>query len=333
MLKNELKRYIDLHIHLDGAITVEIAKRLAQIQGIKLPLEDDEELLNLLSVPSDCTSLNDFLECFALPCSLIQSKQGISEAVYLISENMKKQGIIYAEIRFAPSKCMDKGLTQEEAVQAALEGLNRTDLKVNLILCCMRGADTKENRDINRETIEVAKKYLVKDGGVVAVDLAGAEVLFPNEYYIKTFALAREYGIPFTIHAGEAAGADSVKSAIEMGAARVGHGVRLEEDEELLKLVRDRQIPLEMCPTSNSQTRAVESMDNYPLIRYLDMGLMVTLNTDDPAIERTDIASEYQYMQEKFGLTAEQKKQLLLNAVHAAFTSDEVKDKLRQMIY
>jgi len=121
-----INRLIDLHLHLDGAITVDIAKKLAALQGIKLP-EDDRQLKQMLTVPEGCTSLNEFLECFALPCSLIQTKEGIAEAVYLVSESISTQGVIYAEIRFAPQKCTDRGLSQEEAILAALEGLKRTD--------------------------------------------------------------------------------------------------------------------------------------------------------------------------------------------------------------
>ena len=118
-----VSKYIDLHLHLDGAITVEIAKELAKLQGIALPTEDDKELLRLLSVPADCTSLNDFLSCFALPDSLMQTEAGLREAVRLVMDNAMSQGVIYAEVRFAPQLHTNNGLTQEEAVVAALDGL------------------------------------------------------------------------------------------------------------------------------------------------------------------------------------------------------------------
>ena len=205
-------KYIDLHLHLDGAITMDIAKKLAALQNIKLPAENDEQLKKLLTVPDTCTSLNDFLKCFALPDALMMTQEGISEAVYLVAENIRQQGVIYAEIRFAPQNHTEKGMSQEEAVQAALEGLKRTELKANIILCCMRG---EGNEAANYETLELTKKYLVEDGGVTGMDLAGAEALYPTSKYAALFAKAREYGIPFTIHAGEAAGAESVRCAIE----------------------------------------------------------------------------------------------------------------------
>ena len=322
-------KYIDLHLHLDGAITVDIAKELAKLQGITLSARDDDELRSTLSVPADCASLNDFLSCFALPDSLMQTEEGLREAVRLVMDDAMSQGVIYAELRYAPQLHTDGGMTQEQAVLAALEGLKRSGLKGNLILCCMRGADAAANL----ETLEVAKKYLVEDDGVVAIDLAGAEALFPTKDYRNLFARAREYGVPFTIHAGEADGADSIRDAIEFGASRIGHGVRCYEDEALIQLVIERGIPFEMCPTSNRQTHAVESMDDYPLMDYLNRGVKVTLNTDDPAIEGTTLAGEYRYMEQTFGLNQEQKELLLKYAVDAAFTSESVKSKLRERLF
>lgn len=319
-----MNRYIDLHLHLDGAVTVGIARALAELQGIELPA-DDGQLERLLTVPEDCSDLNEFLKCFGLPLSLMQTHEGLREAVRLVGDSMAEQGIIYAEIRFAPQLHTDKGLTQEAAVRAALEGLGRTKLKANLILCAMRG---DSNEDENEETLRLAQKYLVKDGGVVALDLAGAEGLFPTEKYSEFFAKAQACGVPFTIHAGEADGAQSIRAALEFGAARLGHGVRITEDEELIELVKERGVALEMCPTSNRQTHAVEDMSAYPLISLLERGVPVTLNTDDPGIEGIDIAHEYRYMESLLGLDEVQERAILKNAVKAAFTTDEVKVQL-----
>ena len=330
MQDNELRhpyvdKLIDLHAHLDGAITVDIAKKLAKIQGTRLPAEDDETLKKLIQVPDNCTSLNDFLKCFDLPCSLLQTKESIAEAVYLVLEDMRKDGVIYAELMFAPQLHTANGLTQEEVVQAALKGLKRAEIPANLLLCIMRGEGNEAENEI---TLELAHKYLVEDGGVVGLNLAGAEALFPTENYRKIFAKAREWKIPFSIHAGEAAGADSVRTAIEMGASRIGHGVRAKEDADLLKLIVERKIPVEMCPTSNRQTKAVEDMNEYPLMEYLNAGIKVTINTDDPAIEGTKLSEEFCYMEKNFGLTKEQEKVILENAVEAAFTSKERKQEM-----
>ncbi|MBR0319033.1 MAG: adenosine deaminase [Spirochaetia bacterium] len=317
--------YIDLHCHLDGSITVDIARKLAALQNIELPASD-AELESRLSVPESCEDLNEFLECFALPCSLMQTKEGITESVHLVQEYMKSQGLAYLELRFAPQKHCDNGLSQRDAIEAALAGLKMSDLHTNLILCLMRD---RGNEKENLETVELAREYLVKDGGVVAVDLAGAEALFHTDQFAEPFKKAREYGIPFTIHAGEADGAKSVKDALDYGASRIGHGVRTAEDLALLEYLIKNQIPLEMCPNSNRQTKAVDDMSKYPIRDYLAKGVKVTVNTDDPAICRTTIAKEFEYLEKKFGITAGEKKIMMLNAVDAAFTDDSTKAALR----
>lgn len=316
---------IDLHLHLDGAITSDIARKLAVLQHIDLPTENEEELKKLLTVSEECRDLNEFLECFSLPLKLLQTTAGIREAVRLVSERLSKQDLVYAEIRFAPQLHTERGLTQEDAVHAALEGLKETDLHVNLILCCMRGGEEHKNM----ETVNLAEKYLVTDGGVVAVDLAGAEGLFPTKDYERLFLKAREAKVPFTIHAGEAAGAESVRDAIAFGASRIGHGVRIIESEEVMNLVKEKGIYLEMCPTSNLQTHAVESLSDYPLLTYMEAGIQVTVNTDDPGIEGTNLTREFSLLEEN-GLTGTQEQKLLENAIEAAFTSEEVKKELRK---
>ena len=320
---------IDLHCHLDGSITVDIAKKLAEVQNITLPASTDKGLAKMLSVPEGCSSLNDFLNCFGLPLRLLQTRKGISEAVRLVQENCLSQGLAYLEIRFAPQLHCVQDLSQEEVIEAALEGLSKSTLHTNLILCLMR---SDHNEQENLETIRLAKKFLCKDGGVVALDLAGAEALFKTSYFEKEFALAKEYGIPFTIHAGEADGAESVKKAIEFGAARIGHGVRIFEDAELMGFVAEKGIALEMCPSSNRITKACEDMSSYPIRDFILRGIKVTINTDDMAICRTTLADEFEYIEKMYSITGQEKKNLLLNAAEAAFCSDEYKSELKEKI-
>ena len=320
---------IDLHCHLDGAITVLAAKKLAEIQNIRLPFENDEELESLLSVPESCESLTEFLKCFALPLTLLQTKEGITEAVKLILDEKAEEGMKYIELRFAPQLHGERGLSQEDAVLAALEGLKGSKVHCNLILCCMRGEKLTEK---NMETVRLAKKYLVEDGGVVALDLAGAEALFKTENFALEFGEAKKFGVPFTIHAGEADGWQSVKTALDFGAVRIGHGVRSWQNEDLLKYIEENNIVLEMCPNSNRQTKAVEDMSVYPLRKFLEMGIKVTVNTDDPAICRTTLQKEFEFLRKNYGLTKAEEKKLLLNAIDAAFTTEENKEKLRNLI-
>lgn len=321
--------YIDLHAHLDGSVTVDIAKKLAALQNIALPTDNDEELLALLSVPDSCESLNDFLQCFELPGHLMQTPEGLQNAVTLVLENMAQDGVIYAELRFAPQFHTLGGMTQEQAVQAAVAGLKNAPIPGNLILCCMRG---EGNEKANEETLALAKKYLVRDHGVTAMDLAGAEALFPTVNYLGLFEEAKEAGIPYTVHAGEADGPESVRTAIQTGTKRIGHGVRSMEDEAVMELIREKGITLEMCPTSNRQIHAILDMKQYPLVRFLESGIRVTVNTDDMGIERTCLSKEFDYLKREFGLTEEQQKQVVLNAADAAFASEETKKMLREKI-
>lgn len=322
------RAYIELHTHLDGAITVDIANRLVEILG-KDSLPDFTVSEDILSVPQDCRNLEDFLNCFSFPLSLLQTRECICEAVFMEQEEMKKEGVIYAEIRFAPQLHTKKGLSQREVIEAALKGLRRSDLPCNLILCCMRGADVS---DANDETVKLAEEFMVEDNGVVAVDLAGAEGCFPTSDYINLFEMVKDKKIPFTVHAGEAAGSESIRCAVEMGATRIGHGVALYQDRELIKEVREKGITLEMCPTSNRLTRAVPDMQSYPLKEYLELGIRVTINTDDKAVCRTCIGKEFEYIRNNYGITRDQEKQMLIYAAESSFAGQLTKETILQKI-
>lgn len=320
---------IDLHLHLDGAITPDIARELAKIQGQTLP-DSGSELAKLLCVPKNCADLNEYLKRFDLPISLLQTKDSISEAVYLVQERLIEENIIYAELRFAPQSFMQRGLTQREVIEAALDGLSRSRLCCNLILCCMRG---NGNSEANIETLKLTKEYLVKHGGVVAADLAGAEGLFPTSAYRKLFALAARLDIPFTIHAGEASGAESVRCALEMGARRIGHGVRAAEDPQVVDMIKNAGVTLEICPTSNLQTHAFLDMSQYPLSSFLKQDVAVALCTDNPAISNTTLSAEYAYVKDKLGITSVQFQKMLANAANAAFTDDKTREWLKASLY
>lgn len=310
---------IDLHLHLDGSISLESARELAEIQGITLP-ESDAELQKLLQVDEDCQSLNEYLEKFDLTAALLQTKEAISTCVYNLERELQALGLLYAEIRFAPQFHDWNGLTQVEVVEAAIEGMNRCDFKSNLILCCMRGEDVHEK---NMETVRVAKEFLGR--GVACIDLAGAEALYPSSDYEAVFRYAAELGVPFTIHAGEADGPESVYTVLDFGTKRVGHGVRSHEDEALVKRLAEEGIVLELCPTSNLHTKTVPSLAEFPLTEYLEAGVKVTVNSDNMVVSHTDVGQELQMLADEFGLTAEQLYTLTKNAIDASFADDETK--------
>ena len=316
---------IDLHLHLDGSLSVKSVKELAALQNIAIP--EDAELLKQLRVNDDCKDLTEYLEKFAFPGMLLQTKEAIALSVYNLQEELKEQGLIYAEIRFAPQLHTHKGLSQKEIVEAAIEGLNRSDFCANLILCCMRGND---NHEENLETVKMAKEYLGK--GVCCLDIAGAEALFPTDDFKDIFDLAKELGVPYTIHAGEADGPKSVYKALEYGTKRIGHGVHSIEDEDLLKKLADEGITLELCPTSNLHTCIFDKIEDYPIRKFMEKGIKVTVNTDNMTVSNVTLGSEIKKLIAAFDLTDDEVKDIARNSVNACFADEETKKELLEKI-
>ncbi len=317
---------IDLHLHLDGSISVPMARRLAALDGRVLS-EDDAALGKRLGVTADCRDLNEYLAKFDFTAELLETREQLSECMYLLQEELAQLGYLYAEIRFAPQRHGARGLTQREAVEAVLEGLGRSCFEAGVILCCMRGDDTRE---ANLETVRLAAEYLGQ--GVVALDLAGAEALFPTADYADVFALARELGVPFTIHAGEADGPESVYAALGFGAQRIGHGIRAIEDDALVERLAREGIALEMCPTSELQTSAIDDYAKFPLMSLLERGVCVTVNSDNMGVSVTDVRRELLLLAGIFGLTNDDIHLLLVNAARSAFASDALKEELVRRI-
>ena len=317
---------IDLHLHLDGSLSVKSVKELAALQNIEIP-EEEAELLKLLRINDDCKDLTEYLEKFAFPGKLLQTKEAIALSVFNLQEELKEQGLIHAEIRFAPQLHTHKGLSQREVIEAAIEGLNRSDFSAELILCCMRGND---NHEENLETVKLAKDYIGK--GVCCVDIAGAEALFPTENFEDLFVLAKELGIPYTIHAGEADGPKSVYKALEFGTKRLGHGVRSLEDPALVEKLVAEGITLELCPTSNLHTCMFPCMEEYPLRKLMDAGVKVTINTDNMTVSNITLAKEFGKLVAALHLTDEEIKGFARNSVNACFASEETKKILLEKI-
>ena len=322
---------IDLHLHLDGSLAPEDMLPLAQCAGITLPHRDADLLRPLLEVAPDCRNLGEYLQKFDLPLQVLQTEESLSLSIYLLLKRLAGQGLCYGEIRFAPQLHQNQGLTQQQVVTAAAAGLNRGiaefGMPAQLILCCMRGDD---NRDANLETVRMAKAFLGK--GVCAVDLAGNEAAYPTEDFADIFALAGELDVPIIIHAGEAAGPESVRQALALGARRIGHGIHSVEDEALLSLLQEKQIPLELCFTSNLQTKAVACPEAYPLTRLISRGIPVTINTDNMTVSGTSLKQEYRLLREALHLSIDTLQALACNAADAAFLPEGEKNKLKAQI-
>ena len=262
----------------------------------------------------------------------MQSAQGIRTVAKAFHEQLDAEGILYAEPRFAPGSLTAGGLSQQEVIEAALAG--RADfyaehpqsaLHTAYIICAMRGTG-EELKHKNEESIDLAAAYL--GNGVVAADLAGAEALFATENFSSLFAETQRKNVPFTIHAGEAAGPESIKAALRLGAQRIGHGVRSLEDAGVIQDLKATKVALEICPTSNLQTRIFESIERFPLEQLLDAGLTVTINTDNMTVSNTTLSHEFELLQQHCGLDKNTARELAENAARAVFSDSSEKDRL-----
>lgn len=316
----------ELHLHLDGSLRLETVIELAQKAGIELPAVNKWELKDHLQVEEKCEDLGEYLEKFELPIKIMQSKEALTRVAYELAEDVAKENVKYLEIRFAPLLLTEK-LEKEEVVKAVLAGLKQAekdyDLQANVILCCMRNQDPSKSVEV----AQLATDYLGK--GVVGLDLAGDEANFPPEEHEKAFQLAKGAGLHRTVHAGEVSGAESVRKAIDfLGAERIGHGIRTKEDQETLEIIQDKKISLEICPTSNLHTNVVSDLIEHPLKEYYELGVPVTINTDNRTVSNVTLSEEYLNLYKFCGLKLEDIKKIILNGIKAAFISEAEKEKL-----
>ncbi len=314
---------IDLHLHLDGSLSIDDFKFLAERNGVDL----GEDFPNNVRVPEGCKSLEEYLERFDLPLSVMQDEISIAYVTKSLVNRLYDMGYIYAEIRFAPQLHTRKGLTQEDAVLAAISGLNnalrdKQNFDANLILCCMRQADYKTNR----QTALLAKKY--QDRKVVCLDLAGPEAFHTGDFYQSIFDEAKDNGVNIIIHAGEACGSDEVIRAIDLlHAKRIGHGVHLDLSRENVRKVVENRIAFEFCPTSNLQTTSLPDYEHVPLKDFDKYGILVTINSDNMTVSNTDVLKEYRHLYKTFKFTKYEVRHFIANSIEAAFISQE--DKIR----
>lgn len=308
---------IDLHLHLDGSIPLEIMATLANKNIIEVKKETE--------APFSCANLNEYLTKFELPIQLMQTKEHLIQVTKGLLKELKKQNIIYAEIRFAPQN-HTKYLNQEEVVQAVIDVLNEEHSPHQLILCLMRNGEYHANL----KTIDVAFHHLNK--GVCAVDLAGPESLYRNEEFQALFHQINQYHIPFTIHAGEADGYQSVESAMDMGATRIGHGVRSIENSGTVKRLIKEHITLEICPSSNIQTKTVKEINQHPIYELVQKGVMITVNTDNMTVSHTTLVDEYLLLMNAFPFTIEDFIQFNRNAIQCSFIREEKKQQLYEQL-
>ncbi|MFT4213988.1 MAG: adenosine deaminase [Microbacterium sp.] len=344
---------VSLHDHLDGAVRPQTIIELAEAVDVEVPATDADDLADWFESQSDSGSLVEYLKTFELTTAVMQTAEGLRRVAKEFVEDLAADGVIYGEVRWAPEQHLARGLSLEEAVEAVQEGIEEgedavdrsgRDIRVGQLITAMRHTD---------RSLEIARLAVAFRGrGAVGFDIAGPEEGFlPSNHRDAFDYLASEF-FPVTVHAGEAAGLDSIRSALLDGRAlRLGHGVRLAEDLEvvqqsgdevfvtfgdLARWVRDREIPLELSPSSNLQTGAISrwgtALEDHPFDLLYQLGFAVTVNVDNRTMSRTSLTRELALLAETFDYRLEDLEAFQLNAAAAAFLSVEEREELIELI-
>jgi adenosine deaminase len=320
-----------LHEHLDGGLRPQTLLEIAAEIGHELPASDPESLADWFFEAADSGTLTRYLETFDHTIAVSQTAEHCFRIASESAQDLAADGVVYAEVRYAPEQQQRAGLKLGEVVEATLAGFaegsrlaaaSGNPIQVGTILCGMRHAD---------RTLEVAQLAVeYRDRGVVGFDIAGGEIGNPAARHIAAFEYLRGEAMPFTIHAGESYGPASIAQAVlQCGASRVGHGVKIIEDIDftgddpllgrLASYVRDRRIALEVCPSSNLQTEAADSIETHPIKALYDLDFRVTVNNDNRLMSRTHTSREFQLLSETFGWGWDEVERCTVNAMKSAF--------------
>ncbi|MEV8146921.1 adenosine deaminase [Arthrobacter sp. NPDC080073] len=355
---------VSLHDHLDGGLRPATIIELAEAVGHTLPSTDPVALGQWFRESADSGSLVRYLETFDHTIAVMQTKEGLARVAKEFVEDLADDGVVYGEIRWAPEQHLQKGLTLDEVVDAVQEGLDAgveiveesgRQIQVGQLITAMRHADR------GQEIAELAVRH--RYNGAVGFDIAGAEDGFLPSRFKDAFTYLAEHNFPATVHAGEAAGLESIQSALVDGRAlRLGHGVRIAEDitvefedaegeeadddaedtvgmvtlGEVAGWVRDRGIALEICPSSNLQTGAIanfgEGIENHPLDMLYQLGFNVTINTDNRLMSGVTLTDEFELLVETFDYDLDDLLELTLNAAESSFLPLDEKEALVEYI-
>ncbi|MET7760243.1 adenosine deaminase [Streptomyces sp. NPDC005389] len=322
-----------LHDHLDGGLRPGTIIELAREQGYQqLPETEPDKLGIWFREAADSGSLERYLETFAHTCAVMQTRDALFRVAAECAVDLAEDGVVYAEVRYAPEQHLEAGLTLEEVVEAVNEGFREGErqaranghrIRVGALLTAMRHAARA------LEIAELANRY--RDTGVVGFDIAGAEAGYPPTRHLDAFEYLKRENNHFTIHAGEAFGLPSIWQALQWcGADRLGHGVRIIDDIEvaddgsvtlgrLAAYVRDKRIPLEMCPSSNLQTGAAASFAEHPIGLLRKLHFRATVNTDNRLMSGTSMSREFELLTEAFDYTLDDMQWFTVNAMKSAF--------------
>lgn len=308
----------DLHCHLDGSVRLDTIVDLANKHAIRLPTFDRGELRRLIVAGDQVGSLEEYLHAFDVTLSVMQTEAGLERCAYELAEDAWRENVRYLEVRYSPLLHVRAGLRPAQVVEAVLRGLRAAKrelgIRTGLILCAIRSLGPEQSLRI----AELCVAF--KNRGVVGFDLAGSEANHQAKLHRQAFQLVIDNNINCTAHAGESFGPDSVHQAIhKCGAHRIGHGTRLVESGDLLNYVNDHRIPLEVCPSSNLQTRAATSWENHPVDFYVDYGLRVTINTDNRLMSDTTVSRELYLCARHYGWSLQTIKEIIIAGWKSAF--------------
>jgi adenosine deaminase len=321
----------DLHVHLDGSLRLETILDIAKKEGIELPADDLSGLKEAIGCGRHFGSLVEYLRGFDITLRVMQTEESLERIAFELAEDAHHENVRYMEVRYAPMLHTRGGLKLTRVVEAVLLGLRRAretyGIKANVIVCGIRNISPESSY----EMAELAVAY--KGRGVVGFDLAGAEADFPAKHHRAAFQLVRDNNINCTIHAGEAYGPESIAQAIHVcGAHRIGHGCRLRENGDLLHYVNDHRVPLECCPSSNVQTGAVRDLRTHPLKLYFDLGLRVTINTDNRLITDTTVSKELYLVHSELGVPFNDIKSMIVAGFKSSFQPFHEKQALLRKV-
>jgi len=322
---------VELHCHLDGSLRVDTIIDLAKKNDIDLPTFNYHRLNELISLKSQKINLEKYIALFDITLSVMQNKNSLERISYELMEDLSKDSVVYAEIRFSPILHTKNRLTIEDALRSVKIGLEKGSkkfgIKYGIIICGIRSIDPS----VSIKLANLAVDY--KNNGVVGFDLAGAEYNYPAKKHKEAFYIIRNNNINTTIHAGEAFGPKSIHQAIHTcGANRIGHGIRLLEDPDLMSFINDHRICLEICLTSNYHTGAVKSLEDHPFKFYYDNGLRVSINTDNRLISGTNLSEEYFLASQLFKLKIEDIREIIIMSMKSAFIPHQIKKKMIKAI-
>ncbi|MBX7246300.1 MAG: adenosine deaminase [Candidatus Sumerlaeaceae bacterium] len=321
----------ELHCHLDGSLRVETILSMAEERKVKLPAEDADKLRKLVVLGEDCRNLVDYLKAFDITLSVMQDEESLFRTAYELVEDNAAENVRYLEVRYSPILHTRNGLRLTQIVDAVIDGLalgeKKFNVKTGIIICGMRNI----NPETSYTLAELAVAY--KNRGVVAFDLAGAEEDYPAKKHKEAFFLTRNNNINTTLHAGESYGPESIHQAVHYcGANRIGHGTRLKEDGDLMNFINDHRIPLEICLTSNIQTRAANEFSEHPLRFYYDYGLRTTINTDNRLMSDTTVSRELYRAHKHLGFSLDEILDLIVFGFKSAFLPYRQKVKLLKTV-